>query len=277
MSEPSLPPVEPKHLVGPVTFRGYLEARIGALETLPQPLRDRLLEKEREVAQRLQAGEELWEWAMSGEEIGHCTGLALLREGVISTSWMFGRSEPPKRTAPPGSTTALQFYENHTPAEPGQLQRSRLRSFVETPLRPAGVEKTLLLDPAAETLDLARPAFLAAPPGAPAYHGFPLLDELRTGGWCLGAVTDPFESDSEEGCTIGDLFVEAPDGRRAGLSWNVDPSPRFAVLQPPSGNRWGVLHFTFSSPIRDMAGLKEAFAAMLPVLQQVHARAHAGR
>lgn len=52
-----------------------------------------------------------------------------------------------------------------------------------------GEGKTILQDPNAESCDPEKPAFLARPEGAPVYHGFPLVEETRTEGWCFGAIT----------------------------------------------------------------------------------------
>jgi Tol biopolymer transport system component len=96
----------------------------------------------------------------------------------------------------------------------------------------------MVVDPA-EAVDPTRPPFAAHSPGSKAYHGHPLLEATRVAGWCLGVITDPLESDSARGCSIGDAFVEAPDGSRAGLVWKVNDTPRFAVLMNPDAARWG--------------------------------------
>jgi hypothetical protein len=110
--------------------------------------------------------------------------------------------------------------------------------------------------------------------GLQPYYGHPLLEETRIEGWCLGAVTDPFEPDCEKGCTIGDAFVQAPDGSRAGLVWEFHEEPMFAVLCEPDLGRWGVFHFTVSHPIAEMDDLRDAFTAMLPVLKLLYERFH---
>lgn len=152
------------------------------------------------------------------------------------------------------------------------MQRSQFRCCVEPPGGGHAVWKTMVLDPAAVRSDPAKPPFASAPLGAPPYYGHPLLEETRHGGWCLGVITDPFEPDCDAGCTIGDAFVESPDGRRAGLVWTLDEAPRFAVLQEPDARRWGVFHFTVLRPIANMSDLRDAFAAMLPALEMLHER-----
>jgi hypothetical protein len=270
MSQPS---VEKRHLIRPTTFRTYFEERLGPLDDLPSPLREQLQDRERQLAEQLQPGDELHEWSMTGEG-GDRSGLAIVRAGEIVWAQLCAQAVRPQQTARPGTPTAARFYEGGRPAPAGQLQRSSFQAQVHTPLRPEGVMKTLVIDPTAPTIDADKPAFMASPPDAEAYHGFPLLEQTRQEGWCLGAVTDPFEADTSEGCTIGDLFVEAPDGRRAGLVWNVDPQPRFAVLQQPEGRHWGLFHFTFPRPVRTVADLQEVFGRVLPVLQQLYARFH---
>jgi hypothetical protein len=141
-------------------------------------------------------------------------------------------------------------------------------------LRDEGVWKTIVVDPAAPTSEASKPAFMTPPPGSKPYHGFPLIEETRWHGWCYGAVTDFLEADSEAGCSIGDGFVEAPDGSRAGLMWNVDPEPKFAVVEGPSGSRWGLFHFTIPEAIASVRDLQQTFWRMVPVLEQLYQRLH---
>ena len=152
------------------------------------------------------------------------------------------------------------------------MKRSSFRCRVEPPLGGETVWKTMVLDPSAQFTDPSKPPFLASPPGSPPYYGHPLLEETRSEGWCLGVITDPFESDCDAGCTIGDAFVEAPDGSRAGLVWTLDTQPRFAVIREPDCGRWGVFHFTVLQPIAKMDELREAFVALLPALKMLRER-----
>ncbi len=152
------------------------------------------------------------------------------------------------------------------------MDRSTFRCRIEPPSGGDFVWKTMVLDPNVEFADPSKPPFAAAPPNSKPYYGHPLLEETRIEGWCLGAVTDPFEPDCERGCTIGDAFVEAPDGGRAGLVWTLDEIPRFAVLREPDYGRWGVFHFTVLKPIASMADLRQAFSAMLPALKELYQR-----
>ncbi|MDR3633546.1 MAG: hypothetical protein P4L84_06900 [Isosphaeraceae bacterium] len=129
--------------------------------------------------------------------------------------------------------------------------------------------KPLLTDIDAESASAELPAFLARPPGAPVYHGFPLVEETRTDGWCFGAITD-FEGESD-GCECGDGFVVAPDGSRAGLIWSVGDFPIEEVL-PPEPGRWGVWAVPFPKPIRNVADLVECFRYLLPELRRLYAK-----
>jgi hypothetical protein len=152
------------------------------------------------------------------------------------------------------------------------VEKIQFRCRVEPPGGGEPVWKSMVLDPEAVRPDPSKPPFASSPPGSPPYYGHPLLEATRHGGWCLGVITDPFERDCEAGCSIGDAFVEAPDGGRAGLVWTVSDEPKFGVIRPPDLGRWGVFHFTVLRPITDMAGLREAFAAMVPALEMLHRR-----
>ena len=78
--------------------------------------------------------------------------------------------------------------------------------------------KRLVLDGNAASAPVDQPAFLSKPLGAPVYHGFPLIPETSIDGWLYGAITEFADA---SGCSEGDGFVQAPDGTRAGLVWDV--------------------------------------------------------
>jgi len=132
--------------------------------------------------------------------------------------------------------------------------------------------KPLRLDAGAKSASPKRPAFLARPAGAPVYHGFPLIEETRTEGWCFGAITDFLSPDSELGCTYGDGYVEAPDGTRAGLVWEVGQGEIQQIL-PPEPGRWGVYAVWFSQPVRSVDDLLSNFRGILPALMETYSLA----
>ena len=128
--------------------------------------------------------------------------------------------------------------------------------------------KTLRTDHQARSEDPLLPAFLARPTDAPVYHGFPLVEESRTDGWCYGAIT---EFEDPDGCEAGDGFVVAPDGSRAGLVWSVGTFATEALSEPDQ-RRWGVYAVAFPQAVRNVADLVTCFRAILPELQGIHSR-----
>jgi len=126
--------------------------------------------------------------------------------------------------------------------------------------------KTILQDPNAESCEPGKPAFLSRPEGTPVYYGFPLIEESRTDGWCFGTIT-AFED--LDGCEYGDGFVEAPDGSRAGLMWEVGDFPVREVIGPEE-SRWGVYAVPFPKVVRTVEDLVECFRSVLPELQRIH-------
>jgi len=115
------------------------------------------------------------------------------------------------------------------------MNSSTFRCLVESPLGGAGVWKTMVLDPPAAIRDPSKPPPVSAPPDSPPYFGHPLVPETAVDGWCLGVVTDPFEADTDAGCTLGDAFVQAPDGTRAGWCGPSTPSRDSACCAAPRG------------------------------------------
>lgn len=130
------------------------------------------------------------------------------------------------------------------------------------------VGRKLVLDDTAISGESDLPAFLARPEGAPVYHGFPIVPETRTDGWCLGAIT---ENEDPNGCNSGDAYVVAPDGSRAGLVWDVAKG-KVSEICPPEQGRWGVYQIWFSQPIRTTEDLVDRFRDVLPELQTIYDR-----
>src|ERR1700737_389210 len=124
--------------------------------------------------------------------------------------------------------------------------------------------KRLNLDESATTTSANLPAFLSRPKGAPVYHGFNLVDETKTDGWCFGAIT---EFEDEEGCDWGDGFVVAPDGRRAGIVWEVGEGD-IQIGAPPDETRWGVYAVWFPRTVRTVDDLVFNFRHVLPGLKK---------
>ena len=61
--------------------------------------------------------------------------------------------------------------------------------------------RPLKLDPHATSAERGEPAFAAPPEGSPAYHGFPVLQDVEVEGFILGEITEL------EGADYGDAFV----------------------------------------------------------------------
>jgi hypothetical protein len=102
------------------------------------------------------------------------------------------------------------------------------------------------------------------------YHGYVVVPETFTDGWCLGTMN---EYPEPSGSTEGDAFVVAPDGSRADLLWDVGTGPLQEVL-PPGPERWGVYAVSFPRAIRTVEDLAEAFRSVLPQLQSRHSQVH---
>jgi hypothetical protein len=124
--------------------------------------------------------------------------------------------------------------------------------------------KPLVLDSEATSASTDQPAFMSKPAGSPVYHGFPLIPETYKDGWCFGAITD-FQDPS--GCTWGDGFVQAPDGSRAGLVWQVG-NGSLSEIMPPEPDRWGVYAIYFPRPVSNLKDLRECFEQVLPQLRE---------
>ena len=122
----------------------------------------------------------------------------------------------------------------------------------------------LRLDETAESNNPELPAFLARPEETPVYHGFDLVEETRTDGWCFGAIT---EFEDLDGCEDGDGFVVAPDGSRAGIVWEVGDR-EIEEISPPEQDRWGVYAVWFPRPVRTVEDLVFGFRSVLPGLRR---------
>ena len=127
--------------------------------------------------------------------------------------------------------------------------------------------RRLTTDPNAPAASPGEPASMSRRAGSPVYHGFVIVPETCTDGWCLGSIT---EFADPNGCDGGDAFVIAPDGSQAGLVWSVGADPLQEIL-PPDAERWGVYAISFPHPTRTVADLVTAFRAVLPQLKAKYA------
>jgi hypothetical protein len=140
--------------------------------------------------------------------------------------------------------------------------------------------RPLAIDSDAESASPDTPAFLARPAGAPVYHGFRVLDDVVVDGFIFGAITD-FEA---EHCDVGDAFVIAPDGSRAGLVWRVSGDSEWESVCAPSEDRWGVWAVAFPYEMSSRENARLNLQAILPNLKQEwerwrnkHAQGETGR
>lgn len=103
------------------------------------------------------------------------------------------------------------------------------------------------------------------------YSRFPLVTETEIDGWTYGAITEFIDPEFyPQGTTEGDGYVQAPDGSRAGLVWDVG-IPRLRTLNAESDD-WGLYHVWFPKRVKTMKDLQKGFALVLPSLQRMHAR-----
>jgi hypothetical protein len=124
--------------------------------------------------------------------------------------------------------------------------------------------KLLAIDRQAESADSSLPAFLAPPPGAPVYHGFPVIEGAAVMEFQLGMITNFLAAPD----TAGDAYVIAPDGSRAGLVWASEvPEPYFKQLVPPGDDRWGVWTVGLPLPMTTIDEARDYLAALLPQLR----------
>jgi hypothetical protein len=124
--------------------------------------------------------------------------------------------------------------------------------------------RPLAIDSEATGEDPSLPAFLAKPSGSPVYHGFPLLEGVEVEGFRLGKISD-FEA---EPIDQGDAYVEAPDGRRAGLVWEVSDRRYCEEVMPPGHERWGVWAVGFPHPMTSRENARRNLEAVLPDLRR---------
>ncbi len=74
-------------LIGPTTFRQYVDRFLGRLDTVPPKLLARVEERTVSIAAKLQPGDELWEWRREGGPLSSAGGLAIIRDGSVIEWW----------------------------------------------------------------------------------------------------------------------------------------------------------------------------------------------
>ncbi|MFJ7886477.1 3-deoxy-8-phosphooctulonate synthase [Lysinibacillus xylanilyticus] len=104
------------------------------------------------------------------------------------------------------------------------------------------------------------------------YRSFSVVKETEADGFIYGDITDHFYFDTEEadGCLSGDGFVQAPDGSRAGIVWELDKEPFVSVILEREEDRWGVYNVGFVKPIKTMDDLIFNFRTVLPLLKEAY-------
>lgn len=102
------------------------------------------------------------------------------------------------------------------------------------------------------------------------YNGFFLVTETETDGFTYGEITDHFyfNNEEEDSCISGDGFVQAPDGSRAGIIWEIEKHLSLSVCLEPEEDRWGVYNVGFVRPIKTMDDLRFNFQSVLPLLKE---------
>jgi hypothetical protein len=123
---------------------------------------------------------------------------------------------------------------------------------------------SLRSDSAAMSSKRPAPAFVAPPPDAPVYYGFPILEQSLTHDWRLGVISDPSDVGADGDYLDG--FVVAPDGSRAGLVWEHAATEIREILAPEAG-RWGVYSVPLPLGLKGDEDLIAAFRQLLPQLE----------
>jgi len=104
------------------------------------------------------------------------------------------------------------------------------------------------------------------------YRSFSVITETELDGFIYGEITDHFYFDIEgaDGCLSGDGFVQAPDGSRAGIVWELDKEPSVSIILEPEEDRWGVYNVGFVQPIKTMDDLIFNFRTVLPLIKDAY-------
>lgn len=89
------------------------------------------------------------------------------------------------------------------------------------------------------------------------YKGWEIIKETFTDGFYYGMITDHLIDNPDDitECLSGDGFVQAPDGSRAGIAWEITDEFTFSIIHEPEIDRWGVYYVGFVKPIKTVEDL----------------------
>ncbi|MBN1758878.1 MAG: hypothetical protein JW863_11200 [Chitinispirillaceae bacterium] len=172
--------------------------------------------------------------------------------------------------SPEEAKSFLDYYLSFDWTETGEYEIAEVFIALDTQIHSG---KQLVLDKNAEPSSLKLPAFLAKPEGAPVYHGFPLLKESETDGWILGIIT---EYEDENGCDEGDAYVQAPNGDRIGLVWDVG-NDEISTISEPDEKRMGVFQVWFPKTVKTKEDMIENFRHVLPSVRNMYEELKKGK
>lgn len=99
------------------------------------------------------------------------------------------------------------------------------------------------------------------------FLGYELIPETVRDGFAYGSITALGE-DPERGAG----FLEAPDGSRAGIQWELSDTPYIAKLEGPDGTGWGIYRVGFTRPVTSVADLMLNLEPLLPKFRILHGR-----
>lgn len=132
--------------------------------------------------------------------------------------------------------------------------------------------KTLIIDKKLKRRNSSEPLFISKSVKDSPYYAFPLIPETETKGFTYGAITDFLEYDDKEGCKSGDGYVQAPDGSRAGLIWQLSDQQYVTEALKPDNKRWGVYNVGFTKPIKTIQDLVKNFQSIVPLIKEVYVK-----
>lgn len=105
------------------------------------------------------------------------------------------------------------------------------------------------------------------------YTDFEIIKETCMDGFCYGEITDHLLNNKEDECLSGDGFVQAPDGSRAGIIWEITDVPSLSICIEPEKDRFGVYYVGFVKPIKTIEDLVFNLKMILPFLKKAYKEA----